>query len=1417
MENLVKIKYIEGQLKTAPRSAIGALYRLIFEEVGDRKNRSKLREFSGFTFSDDSEEFKAKLIFASEFSVGDLTSICNILGLSYSANKEQLEQNIIRALMDINSLVDSNSEVDVEDDKDGIKDETNSENDERFSQLGEESVGNSDEITVRSEDDNDEPLCTRDIHSIRRSQPVNFSLGFKDVEDTIREFDGTDSLTIERWIADFEDAAILFEWTDLQKVVFAKRSLKGLAKLFIQSESGLVTWKKLKTALTKEFSIKVSSSRLHAMLAKRNIKESESVQEYFLVMRELASRGEIEAEALMDYVIEGLGDSTSNKAVLYDAKNLDEFKIKLKTYDRIRKSNTNVKVSSVKKKEVTDDKKTNFTKSKRPSCFNCGLSGHLSRDCKDKGKGPKCFKCNQYGHIATKCSENRVDLISSKKEIDCYKQIIVEDVNLQALVDTGSAFSLLREDIFEKLPIAHVNHSKCKAIGFGGTIVETKGSVQAEVVIDDEHYNLDLHIVHVEAMPMKCIIGRNILSLAEVRIDRDNVYIKKYDQDNFIGSITLADEIEIDVDPTEDISIGKEAKELLLNYKPNKTKTTDIILNINLKDNKPVYSRPRRLPIPEREVVERQVEKWIDDGIVEPCVSEFASPVVVTKKKDGSDRVCIDYRSINKLIEKDKYPIPLIEDLIDALKDSKIFSSLDLENGFFHVDVSKESQKYTAFVTHKGQYAFLKTPFGLCISPTVFQRFVNCVFRSLVNEGIVCVYFDDIIVLAKDETEAINNLKTVLKVASEYGLKINKKKCHLLKKRIEFLGQVIENGEIHPSPDKVLAVQNFPKPKSTKDVQSFLGLTGYFRKFINKYSLIAKPLSDLLRKDKEFQFDVKEQQSFNALKEVLIKKPVLKFFDRSHETELHTDACKDGIAAILLQRSPDDDKLHPTHYLSHKTSPAEQNYSSYDLEVLAIIYALQRLRVYLLGVFFKIVTDCSAFQQTMQKKEVSTKIWRWAQLLEDYSYVIEHRSGTRMQHVDALSRYPIMTINLDDVTARISKAQQSDEKLQEIIKSLESGSDNAYVIRNGLLYKFDNGDDLLVVPECMEDEIIRSAHQCGHFAAKRTEDVVRREYYIPSLTNKVKQLISNCVTCLVANRKEGRKEGFLHCIEKTDLPLHTYHVDHLGPLESTSKQYNHIFAVIDAFTKFVWLYPTKSTSTREVIDKLNRQKYIFGNPMRIISDRGTAFTSQEFQEYCDQEKIQHHRITTGLPRANGQIERINRVIIPALAKMSLDHPGKWYQHVNKVQQTLNSTLQRSIGMTPFKLLIGMEMRRSDDIKLKEILEYEWQRQFEKSREDLRQHAKLQIAKVHDENKKSYNLRRRAPKTFANGDLVAIKRTQMIPGRKLKTKFLGPYEITKVKLNDTYDVKRIGNGDGPLTTSTCAEYIKPWVSNIIRGE
>jgi len=262
-------------------------------------------------------------------------------------------------------------------------------------------------------------------------------------------------------------------------------------------------------------------------------------------------------------------------------------------------------------------------------------------------------------------------------------------------------------------------------------------------------------------------------------------------------------------------------------------------------------------------------------------------------------------------------------------------------------------------------------------------------------------------------------------------------------------------------------------------------------------------------------------------------------------------------------------------------------------------------------------------------------------------------------------------------------------------------------------------------------------------------------------------------------------------------PLQTFHIDFMGPLQSTHKAYKHILAVIDGFTKLCWLYPKKSTSSKDVITRLEAQSAIFGNPAQIISDRGTAFTSDEFKKYCEDEGIELHAVTTGVPRANGQVERLNATIVSVLSKLSLDDPSKWYKFVNQVQQTINLTYCRRTHTTPFELLVGIKVRTKTVVLLKAMIEQELIQLFQDNRDEIRKAAKQQILTMQNENKHSYNLRRRPAATYKVADIVAIKRTQLGGGLKLKPKYLGPYHVTKVKPKDTYDVVRES-----LTNSQC---------------
>lgn len=371
----------------------------------------------------------------------------------------------------------------------------------------------------------------------------------------------------------------------------------------------------------------------------------------------------------------------------------------------------------------------------------------------------------------------------------------------------------------------------------------------------------------------------------------------------------------------------------------------------------------------------------------------------------------------------------------------------------------------------------------------------------------------------------------------------------------------------------------------------------------------------------------------------------------------------------------------------------------------------------MIGISFTIVTDCRAFTATMSKKDLCVRVARWALLLEEFKYKIEHRPGKNMSHVDALSRYPVLECNVvnkqkDGLTTRLRKAQENDSDVKKVLDRAKTRQVDDFVVRGDLLFKEVDGDLRVVVPKSMQSQIIRQAHERGHFSIAKTEALLRNDYWIPNVKTKIEKIIKNCVACILAEKKQGKQEGFLIPIEKGEVPLDTYHIDHVGPFPSTKKNYKYIFVIIElnallnAFSKFVWLYATKTTNANEVLDKLTKQSIIFGNPRRIISDRGTAFTSNNFAEYCIKENIEHILTTTGIPRANGQVERINRIIIPLLTKLADPKREQWHKYLDFAQQCINTTINRSIGTSPFHLLFGVHARLRDNFEIRELLEQE---------------------------------------------------------------------------------------------------------------
>ena len=1266
---------------------------------------------------------------------------------------------------------------------------------------------------------------------------------FAMIAEFISDFDG-DHTKAETWLKKFHMIRQAHKLDDDAVRVLFYKKIKGKAEEWLETrpELAVANADNLLMAFKEMYVKERNKVELRDRFQKRKWGVDENFRNYVHEKTILGNLVPVEQSELLDYIIEGIPDQwLRDNAKIKCFTSVDAL---VKAYDQIslkgrrfpsdysikvnNNNNHSANVNKSSEKKVTETEPTFLRENRimRKKCNICDSTEHRSFNCPDRNKFKKCFKCHEIGHVAYKCIKSTD---SEKKEcalIETWsgryvKNVLLNGENMSALLDTGSEISLLRESQFVRLGKPELSGKRMMFKGIGSSLIQSLGKVHVELVIDNVDIHVEFQVVADHLIKHDILLGTNFFKMVEVNLRGTIATVRKLVANEIPEVFNI--EVEELVNEKPDIKVGKnvtrENKELIEqmieHYVPSERYEVGVEMSIMLKDEKPIYQPPRRLSMHEREIVNRQIDEWLEKGVIKRSSSEFASPIVLVEKSDGSTRLCVDYRKINKVVVRDRYPMPLIDDVLDALRGAKVFTTLDLENGFFHVPVEEGSRKYTSFVVPDGQYEFLKAPFGLCNSPAVFLRYINFVFRDLIREGVVHSYMDDLIIPARSDEEGILRLDRVFEVAARAGLRFKWQKCQFLSERVEYLGNIIENNCIRPSDKKIKAVIHFPEPRDVKEVQSFLGLTGYFRRFVKNYALIARPLTDLLRNDTKFAFGVEQKESFVMLKKKLTEDPVLRLYNPEANTELHTDASKIGIGAILLQQGPEDEKMHPVIFYSKKNSRDEEKYSSFELEVMAAVKAMEKFRVYLRGHHFTLVTDCKAFAQTMEKPDLCARIHRWTTSLHGFDYTVKHRPGKNMQHVDALSRHPpeCYFVECNDGTlARVRRAQREDPEVRKWMTKGEDERDNGFHMQGGLLYRDESGAAKLVVPKALQKQIAMKVHEHGHFSAPKTTAMIRRDFWMPGAKGVAEKVVRNCILCILADRKYGKQEGWLHPLEKGSAPLQSYHIDHAGPLTTTKKKYNHLLVVVDSFSKFVWLYPVKSTGSAEVIERLKRQAAVFGNPSQITSDRGSAFTSEEFSSYCKSEGIEQHLTTTGVPRANGQVERVNRTVLPLLAKLAAPKAENWFKHVEFAQLCLNSVLHRSLKEIPFKVMFGVDPRVGVARQLLEELQRETLREFEQDRNEMRKSAANQIKKIQQENEKQFNKKRKEPMKYREGDLVAIRRTQQGPGLKIRFKFLGPYEVVKVSGKDRYVVQRVGDDEGPFKTRSAADSMKPWLEN-----
>lgn len=992
--------------------------------------------------------------------------------------------------------------------------------------------------------------------------------------------------------------------------------------------------------------------------------------------------------------------------------------------------------------------------------------------------------------------------------------ILISGYRTNCLIDTGSTCSLINETLVDKLKLHKISHIT-PLQWFEGTIINSYFVTTALIELPDTKLKLDFVVVPQGHSKYDIVLGENLY-------ENNVTFVKNKNKQQIIAAPMAVNAIHDNPDPDIVTDLNSSDKttllKLLSNYAQLLTtsgKLSNVVntgeLTITLAENKTIYHHPYRMSESERKKVREIVTDLISNGIIRESNSSFASPIILAKKKDGSSRLCVDFRSLNKITVKDRYPLPRIDDQLDRLGKNIYFTSLDMASGFHQVPIHPESIAKTSFITPDGQYEYLRMPFGLANAPAVFQRAINKALGKL-KYDVAIVYMDDIVIPSSTIDEGMTRLKLVLDALLKAGFSVNLSKCRFLMKTITYLGRVISADGIRPDPNKTKAIKESSAPVNVKQVRQFIGLASYFRKFIPGFSSKVACITNLTRNNVDFIWTSECEKARQYIIDVLTEKPLLSIFDPSLETQLHTDASSVGFGGILLQKH--GDTFRPVEYFSQKTSAEESVYHSFELETLAVVRALKNFRVYLLGLKFTLVTDCNSLKLSVNKKHLKPRIARWWAYMQDFDFQIMYRKGSEISHVDFLSRNPIETVAQVDLCSNNYKnwltiAQTQDEECKQIIKSLKDNRDDAtkkFKFEKGTLFRIisTNPDKPLealpFVPSNNRYNLLKIFHddQC-HVGWEKTLASIKLYFWFPHMTRYVKKYVQHCLLCAVRKNQTGPKQGFLASIPKPNEPFHTVHADCLGPLPKNPSNFKYIFVLVDAFSKFCVLYPQSTVTTEETKESFANFISIFGTPTKLIHDAGTNFTAKSFKTFTEHFGIEVHVTTPGVHRSNGQIERYMRTITNLL-RVESTKSSDWPNKLWKIQLVINTTKQKSTGCSPFKLIFGQEGQTPQirtvltDLPISEATKHPVDTITVLRK--MKRNVEQQVT--------SLNKKRRNNQSFKVGDAVLLSRGQR--PEKFACEFVGPYVIKQILANDRYSIRKLG----AQTTLKCSkDQLRHW--------
>lgn len=992
------------------------------------------------------------------------------------------------------------------------------------------------------------------------------------------------------------------------------------------------------------------------------------------------------------------------------------------------------------------------------------------------------------------------------------------------LLDTGASRTIVGNDgwkVLSQMGIPRQRRSIVCTVA-NGSKVKVLGEISVPVKVQDRTRVVDMLIV--PDIPCQLILGTDFFRIMEVVPDlRNNSWL--FAKESPCDLISTSSPRMSDLQRSRLQSV---LDDLFSQVDENELGCAVGVEHTIHTDSPPIKQRYYPVSLAMQRIMNEELDQMLALGVVEKSRSPWSSPVLLVPKKDKTYRFCIDYRRLNAVTAKDAYPIPYVSNILDRLRDAQFLSSLDIKSAYWQIPVAEESRPYTAFtVPNRGLFQFRRLPFGLSNSPATWQRFIDHVLGPEL-EPYVFVYLDDIIIVTPTYEEHLRVLSEVISRIHNSGLTLNREKCQFCREELKYLGYVINGQGLLVDPEKIRAILEIPNPKSVTEVRRLVGMCSWYRRFVPNFATVIAPLTNLLRKNQNFLWTPECTDAWNILKTHLTTAPILTCPNFEYEFCIQADASSFGLGALLTQHI--EGKEHVICYLSRSLSRQERNYSTVEKECLAVLWAIEKLRPYVEGSHFTVITDHYSLLWLRKLDSPSGRLARWSVRLQQYDFDIIHRKGKLHVCPDALSR------SVPQIDSIQISAKTADPHYLRLVSRVKRYPERYPLFRQqkGILYKYAPSHYILptdevdtwkmVVPSEQRKDVIQAHHDiptCGHLGVFKTMGRITQQFTWPHMRADVMRYISRCKTCLQTKANNRPPIGRMGGHTKVSKPWETLSIDIIGPLPRTTRGFSFILAISDIFSKFVLTFPLRKATANNVVDVLEKHVFLlFGVPRNIISDNGVQFKSREYLALLKQYQVKPSFIAYYHPQAN-PVERVNRILKTMLVSYVSDNQRNWDVLLPKVTCALRTAKHEVTGHTPYFINFGREMHISgqrslpgapSDDNVSSDIERNPELLAQRSAgfSELYSEVRKRLQNAYERAKARYNLRHRQ-EDFQPDQLVWRKNFVLSDASryfsaKLAPKYIGPFQIHRKLSTDSYELKTC---DGEILPGTWhAVHLRP---------